>query len=122
MDFVEKVEVIGKLWVEFRNDKDFSGFMQYNDIGCPMAYMVAEGLIKELNPIGEQLIAETFTMFLNLVNVTEEEIDSVLPEKSLGAILVFSFNKKQAIATNQTVEEDEEIDPALLGRTWSDLR
>jgi hypothetical protein len=122
MDFVDKVGVISKLWIEFRNDGDFSAFMQYNDIGCPMAYMMSEGLINELNPVGEQLIEETFKMFLDLVNVTEEEIDSVLPEKNLGAILVFSHNKKNATATNQAVEEDEEVDPALLGRTWSDLR
>jgi hypothetical protein len=67
-----------------------------------MAYMVAEGLIKDLTPIGEEMIIETFKMFLELINVTEEEIDSVLPEKNLGAILVFAHNKK-----NNTPDEEE---------------
>jgi len=102
MDFADKTGVIGQLWIEFRGDEDFEVFMDYNDLGCPMAYMVAEGLIKDLTPIGEEMIEETFKMFLELINVTEEEIDSVLPEKTLGAILVFAHNKK-----NNTPDEQE---------------
>mgnify|MGYP000382927125 CR=1 FL=1 len=48
------------------------------------------------------MIEETFKMFLELINVTEEEIDSVLPDKNLGAILVFAHNKK-----NNTPGEEE---------------
>lgn len=106
MDFVDKVGVVGQLWIEFRNDEDFSAFMEYNDLGCPMAYMVAEGLIKELTPIGEKMITETFKMFIELINVTEEEIDSVLPDKNIGSILVFSHNKKK---NSKPDEEDEYV-------------
>jgi hypothetical protein len=95
MDFADKAGVIGQLWIEFRNDEDFSAFMEYNDLGCPMAYMVAEGMIKELTPVGEGMVEETFKMFAELVEVTEQEIDEVLPDKTLGAILLFAHNKKQ---------------------------
>ena len=105
MDFADKAGVIGQLWIEFRNDEDFSAFMDYNDLGCPMAYMVAEGLIKELTPIGEEMISETFKMFLDLVNVTEEEVDSVLPDKNLGSILVFAHNKKKNIEPDEEPED-----------------
>ena len=47
MDFADKTGAIGQLWIEFRNDEDFSAFMDYNDLGCPMAYMMAEGLISD---------------------------------------------------------------------------
>ena len=95
MDFADKTGVIGQLWIEFRNDEDFSAFMDYNDLGCPMAYMVAEGLIKDLTPIGEEMITETFKMFIDLINVTEEEIDTALSDKTLGSILAFAYNKKE---------------------------
>lgn len=101
MDFADKAGVIGQLWIEFRNDEDFSAFMEYNDLGCPMAYMVAEGMIKELTPVGEEMIGETFKMFLELLEVTEEEIDDVLPDKNLGAILLFAHNKKQNAVTDE---------------------
>jgi len=95
MEFSEKTGVIGQLWFEFRNDEDFSSFMKYNDLGCPMAYMVSQDLIQELTPIGEELITETFKMFLDLINVTEEEIDTVLSVKDFSSILEYSYNKKE---------------------------
>jgi hypothetical protein len=94
MDFANKAGIIGQLWIEFRNDEDFSAFMEYNDLGCPLAYMVAEGIVKELSPIGEEMINETYKMFMELVNVTDEDLE-VLPEINLGSILMFAYNKKQ---------------------------
>jgi hypothetical protein len=94
MEFADKAGAIGQLWIEFRNDEDFSAFMDYNDLGCPMAYMVAEGMIKELTPVGEEMIGETFKMFLDLLEITEVEIED-LPDKNLTAILLFAHNKKQ---------------------------
>jgi hypothetical protein len=95
MDFADKTGTIGQLWIEFREDEDFKNFMDYNDLGCPMAYMVAQGLIKDLTPLGEEMINETFKMFLDLINVTEEEVDSAITEKDLGSILAYAYNKKE---------------------------
>jgi len=94
MELANKAGIIGQLWIEFRNDEDFTAFMEYNDLGCPLAYMVAEGLISELSPVGEEMLEETFKMFLQLLNISEQEID-VLPEVNLSAILIFAYNKKQ---------------------------
>lgn len=101
MDFADKAGVIGQLWIEFRNDEDFSSFMEYNDLGCPLAYMVAEGIVKELTPLGDEMINETFNMFLSLIEVTEEEIDVALEEKNIGAILMFAYNKKKNSDTEE---------------------
>jgi len=95
MDFADKTGILGQLWIEFRDDEKFKTFIEYNDIGLPMAYMVAEGLIKELTPLGEQYIDESFKMFLDLMEVTEQELDDVLPNKNLGAVLVYAYNKKK---------------------------
>jgi hypothetical protein len=101
METADKAGIVGQLWIEFRNDEDFSVFMEYNDLGCPMAYMVAEGLIKELSPVGEEMINETFNMFLALLEITEEEL-SVLDDPNLATILMFAHNKKK----NSTPEEE----------------
>lgn len=93
MDLANKAGILGQLWIEFRNDEDFEAFMEYNDIGCPMAYMVAEGIVKELTPLGEEMLAETFKMFITLLDVTEEEIDE-LPEINLVSVLRFGYEKK----------------------------
>lgn len=95
MDFADKAGIVGQLWIEFRNDEDFTAFMDYNDLGCPLAYMVAEGIVKEVTPLGEEMINETYKMLLELLEVTDVEVDT-LDEVTLTSILVFAYNKKQA--------------------------
>lgn len=94
MNLADKTGIIGQLWIEFRNDEDFAEFMEYNDLGCPMAYMVAEGLVKELTPIGEDMINETFNMFSKLLEISEEEIDG-LEVINLQSVLEFAYAKRQ---------------------------
>jgi hypothetical protein len=94
MDFADKAGVIGQLWIEFRNDEDFTAFMEYNDLGCPLGYMIAEGIVKEVTPLGEEMVSETYKMLLELLDVTEEDFE-VLDEINLGSILMFAYNKKK---------------------------
>ena len=97
VEFADKAGILGTLWIEFRADEDFSDFIEYNDLGLPMSYMVAEGLIKEVSPTGESLIEETFNMFCELLEITEEDFDA-LEDINLGAVLMFAYNKKQNTA------------------------
>jgi hypothetical protein len=94
VEFADKAGILGQLWIEFRGDEDFSDFIEYNDLGLPMSYMVAEGLIKECSPTGEALIEETFNMFCELLEITDEDFE-VLEDINLGAVLMFAYNKKQ---------------------------
>lgn len=97
MDFADKTGVLAQLWIDFREDENFSAFMDYNDIGVPMAYYIAEGLVNP-TPLGEQYVEESIDMMFKLLEVTEAEVDEVFKiteqDVSLGAILVFAYNKK----------------------------
>lgn len=93
MNLADKTGVLGSLWIQFRDSDEFETFMEYNDIGLPMAYYLAEGLVKELTPLGEQYIHETFDMFAKALDVTEEEIDG-LEVVTLESVLDLSYNKK----------------------------
>jgi len=97
VEFADKAGILGTLWIEFRADEDFSDFIEYNDLGLPMAYMIAEGLVKELTATGESLIDETFNMFCELLEITEEDFDA-LDDINLGSVLMFAYNKKQNTA------------------------
>lgn len=103
MDFADKAGVLGQLWIEFRGDEDFSDFIEYNDLGLPLSYMVAEGLVKECSPVGEDIIEETYKMFMALLELEETDIE-VLDDINLGSILVLAHNKKNG---KSTVEEAE---------------
>lgn len=92
VELADKAGVLAELWINYRDDEDFTDFIEYNDIGLPLAYFVAEGLVKETSPLGDQYIIETFEMFANALNVTEEEIEG-LDEISLVPILQLSKDK-----------------------------
>jgi hypothetical protein len=102
MDFADKTGILGQLWIDFREDEKFSAFMEYNDIGVPMAYYVAEGLVNELTPLGEQYIDETMEMLFELLNVTDEEI-SALDDINLTTLLLFAYNKKKSVDDDPTI-------------------
>ena len=107
MNFEEKAGVIGTLWIEYRRSDEYADFMAYNDLGCPLAYMYTKGLVKELSEQGIAMISETFTMFLELLDVTEEVIDEILPDKNFGAILVFAKIKAKNSARAAEVDEPD---------------
>lgn len=93
MEFADKTGILGQLWIDFREDDNFKAFMEYNDIGVPMAYFVAEGLVKDLTPLGEQYIEESIEMMFKLLDITEEEVDG-LHEINLTTVLEFAYAKK----------------------------
>jgi len=93
LNLADKSGIMAELWMNYRDDKNFSDFFGYNDIGLPISYYLAEGLITELSPLGEQYILETCDMFLAMLDVTEEDVDSLV-DINLDAVLKLSTEKK----------------------------
>ena len=76
VEFSDKCGILGELWVNYKDDKslgDFMDFIEYNDIGLPLAYGVAEGLIREVTPLGEDYIKESFAMLIGGLELEEHE-------------------------------------------------
>jgi len=90
IDFADKCGILGQFWIEFREDEDLENFLDYNDIGLPMSYMIAEGLV-QANPMGEQYINETFDHFIKALDLTDEDIKDV---DDLNDILELAHTKK----------------------------
>ena len=95
MDFADKTGILGQLWIDFRDDENFSAFMDYNDIGVPMAYYVAEGLVTGLTNLGEQYVEESIDMMFKLLEITEAEVDE-LDEINLTEVLNLAYEKKNS--------------------------
>ena len=76
VEFSDKCGILGELWINYKDDKDlgdFIDFIEYNDIGLPLAYGVAEGLIKEVTPLGEGYIEESFAMLIGGLELEDDE-------------------------------------------------
>jgi hypothetical protein len=83
-DFGSKVSILGSLWTNYQSDKNMSDFMEFNDIGLPLAYLVGEELAT-ITDSGARFIEETFDLFLVALDIEDtgfEHLDEVLEKAS----------------------------------------
>jgi hypothetical protein len=74
--FSKKCEILGQLWMDYRDDQEFTDFIEYNDLGLPLAYAISEDIVKS-SPLSEQYISETFELFLNGLNLEDEGFETL---------------------------------------------
>lgn len=59
----KKCSILSELWMEYRDQVEFEDFIQYNDLGLPLAFMLDEGLVHPTSR-STLMINETFDLFL----------------------------------------------------------
>lgn len=74
--FSNRCEILAELWVEYKNDTEFEDFLDYNDLGLPLAYAIATDIIPA-SPQAEMFINETFDLFLVSLERTDEGFESL---------------------------------------------
>jgi hypothetical protein len=74
--FSNKVSILADLWLNYRNDEEFADFLEYNDLGLPLAYAL-DNKIVEPTPIAESFIEETFELLLAGLEVTDTGFDNL---------------------------------------------
>ena len=70
-DFSKQVEILGQLHIQYRDDDvELKDFMEFNDIGLPLAYLASEGLC-DISDDGKKYVAETWELFLISIGVQD---------------------------------------------------
>lgn len=69
-----KVGILSDLYSNYKEDKGFREFVEYNDLGLPLAYFLNEGLALELSVDAIRYIEETWELFFTSLGVKEENI------------------------------------------------
>jgi hypothetical protein len=75
-DFNDQIKILGQLYANHKDDKGFKDFVEYNDLGLPLAYMVAEGLAVPSED-GMRYISETFEMFVGSLGIDDTGFTSL---------------------------------------------
>ncbi len=79
-DFKNKCIILGDLWLNYRGETLFEDFIEYNDMGLPLAYMISEG-IAEPTELGSKYVDETWDLFMGAMEIEDtgfENLDQVL--------------------------------------------
>jgi hypothetical protein len=71
-----KVIILADLWLNYRDDSEFVDFVDYNDLGLPLSYMIANGIV-ERNEIADQFISETFDLLLAGLAIEDEDFETL---------------------------------------------
>lgn len=75
-----KAFILADLWINFRNADNFADFIEYNDIGLPLAYAVANNIASPTEKTWS-FIDETFTLLLAGLGMDDtgfETLDDIL--------------------------------------------
>jgi hypothetical protein len=79
--YSNKIEILSELWSNYRHDEEFQDFVEYNDIGLPLAYLLSNEIVKKTE-MSERFIEETFSLLLAGLGIDEdtgfENLDEIL--------------------------------------------
>lgn len=61
--YSNKVSILSELWLDYRGDEEFQDFIEYNDLGLPLAYAINAGIV-ESTDLSARFIEESFDILL----------------------------------------------------------
>jgi hypothetical protein len=74
--FENKSLILGQLWINYKAEEEWIDFFVYNDLGLPLAFAFAEGIINH-TPTLEQYINETWDLFLEGLDVEDTGFEGI---------------------------------------------
>ena len=74
--FENKITILGELWMNYRDDEDLQDFVEYNDLGLPLAYFLMNEIVLPTSQ-SELYINETYDLFIASLQVADREWESL---------------------------------------------
>ena len=74
--FENKALILGQVWMQHKTDDEMADFFAYNDIGVPLAFAFAEGIVNH-TPSLEQYINESFDLLLEAIDIEDTGFDDL---------------------------------------------
>ena len=66
--------ILGELHFNYGDSKELKSFLEFNDLGLPLAFLTREGLVVELSDDGRRYVIDTFDMFVASLKVDPDDI------------------------------------------------
>jgi len=69
--YSDRLAILADLWINYKADEQFVDFVEYNDLGLPLAYAIDNNIVKSTD-LAEQFINETFELLLAGLEIDED--------------------------------------------------
>lgn len=63
--------ILSELWINYKDDKQFSEFVEYNDLGLPLAFMLDSSIVYPTDD-AVRYVTETWNIFLSALGLEED--------------------------------------------------
>jgi hypothetical protein len=75
--FSKKCAILGDFWLNYKDEEGFEDFVEYNDIGLPLAFMIAEDIVLS-NQVAEVYVNEAWLLLCEAMNLdSKQDYDSL---------------------------------------------
>ena len=74
--FENKITILAELWMNYRDDYDLQDFVEYNDLGLPLAYFLMNEIVMPTSQ-SELYINETYDLLIASLTVEDRQWESL---------------------------------------------
>ena len=82
--YTDKCSILAELWLNYRSDEEFQDFLEYNDLGLPLAYAIDNDIVKS-SEMAQKFVEETFDLFLSTLGLEDDGYESLVEVLELGS-------------------------------------
>ena len=75
-NYTDKCAILAEVWLNYRSDEEFQDFIEYNDLGLPLAYAIDSDVVKSTE-MAQRFIEETFDLLLASLKVDDTGFDNL---------------------------------------------
>lgn len=79
----KRCEILGDLWIQYKNEVELSDFMEYNDLGLALAFSINEDIVK-ITSTATAYINESFDLLLESMSLEDRGFDNLNEIFSIG--------------------------------------
>ena len=80
--FQNKITILSELWMNYRDDQELEDFINYNDLGMPLAYFLMNEIVLPTEQ-SEVYINETYDLLIASLTVEDKQWESL--DEMLGS-------------------------------------
>ncbi len=75
-NFENKTTILAELWMNYRDDDQIKDFIEYNDLGLPLAYLITNEIVIPTNQ-ADIYINESYDLLVAALEVEDLEYESL---------------------------------------------
>ena len=74
--YTDKCSILAELWLNYRSDEQLTDFVDYNDLGLPIAYAIDNDIVKSTE-MAQRFVEETFDLLLASLKIEDTGFENL---------------------------------------------